>query len=289
MFSNRRRLIAGTAAVAMAAALAACGGGGSSGGSPSGPAKAGGTLHYYINDPYEYIDPQRAYLGVEMTNCSRTVFRSLVAFPISTDPKVNFTPVPDLATDTGTSSEGGKVWKFTLKDGIKWQDGKPITCEDFKYGASRAFATDVITGGPTYLLTYLDIPTDAKTGLPAYDGPYKGDGQDVLRQGGHLRRQDDHLPLQAAVAGLPPGDRFAAHGGSVPPGQGPGREVQLPDLLQRPLHDRRGDMWDKNTGATFVRNPNYDPKTDSTDIRKALPDKIDFSGRCRPPRRSTTA
>ena len=37
-----------------------------------------------------------------------------------------------------------------------------------------------------------------------------------------------------------------------------------------------GSMWNKNKGAVFVRNDNYDPKTDSTDIRKALPDEIDF-------------
>ena len=92
-------------------------------------------------------------------------------------PRRRNTPVPDLATDTGTSSDGGKNWSFTLKDGIKWEDGKPITCEDFKYGASRVFATDIITGGPNYLLSYLDIPKDPKTGLPAYNGPYKGEGQ----------------------------------------------------------------------------------------------------------------
>ena len=50
------------------------------------------------------------------------------------------------------------------------------------------FATDVITGGPNYLLSYLDIPTDAD-GLPEYKGPYTGKGQDALRQGRHLRRQ----------------------------------------------------------------------------------------------------
>jgi peptide/nickel transport system substrate-binding protein len=32
--------------------------------------------------------------------------------------------------------------------------------------------------------------------------------------------------------------------------------------------------WDKQKGGTLVRNTNYDPSTDSTDIRKALPDKI---------------
>ena len=276
MFMHRKRLIASTAAVAMAAALAACGGGGGSS-SSTGPAKAGGTLHYYINDPYEYIDPQRAYLGVEMTNWSRTVFRSLVAFPISTDPKQSFTPVPDLATDTGTSSDGAKVWKFTLKDGIKWQDGKPITCEDFKYGASRSFATDVITGGPTYLLSYLDIPTDAKTGLPAYDGPYKGDGQQYFDKAVtcdgktityHFKVPWPDFPL--AIASLHMADPFRQD-------KDQGAKSNYMIFSNGPYMIDGGTMWDKNKGAVFVRNPNYDPKTDSTDIRKALPDEIDFS------------
>ena len=34
--------------------------------------------------------------------------------------------------------------------------------------------------------------------------------------------------------------------------------------------------WVDGKGGTFVRNPQYDPKTDSTDIRRALPDKIVF-------------
>src|SRR6476659_5180766 len=210
MVNYRKRLLAGAVAVAMAGAPAARGGSRRTAwGSSTQSATAGGTLQYYIYAPFEHTDPQRSYLGVEMTNFSRTVYRSLVAFPISTDPKVSNTPVADLATDTGTSSEGGKVWKFTLKDGVKWEDGKPVTCEDFKYGASRVFATDIITGGPNYLLSYLDIPTDAKTGLPAYDGPYKGDGQALFDKAitcdgntitYHFKKPWPDFPL--AVAGL---------------------------------------------------------------------------------------
>ncbi|GAB3777419.1 ABC transporter substrate-binding protein [Nocardioides ungokensis] len=276
MFMHRKRLIASTAAVALAAALAACGGGGSSS-SSNQTAKAGGTLQYYIYQPYDHTDPQRSYLGVLMTNFSRTVYRSLVAFPISTDPKQSFTPVPDLATDTGTSSDGAKVWKFTLKDGIKWQDGKPITCEDFKYGASRIFATDVITGGPTYFLSYLDIPTDTKTGLPAYDGPYKGDGQKyfdkaVTCDGNtityHFKVPWPDFPL--AIASLHMADPYRQD-------KDQGAKSNYMIFSNGPYMIKGSDMWDKNSGAVFVRNPNYDPKTDSTDIRKALPDEIDFS------------
>jgi len=32
--------------------------------------------------------------------------------------------------------------------------------------------------------------------------------------------------------------------------------------------------WQEAKGGTFVRNPNYDPSTDNTSIRRALPDKI---------------
>ena len=158
---------------------------------------------------------------------------------------------------------------------MKWEDGKPITCEDFKYGASRVFATDVITGGPNYLLTYLDIPDATAATCRSTRAPTRGRGQGCLRQGHHLRRQHDHLPLQEAVAGLPAGDRRPAHDGPVPPGQGPGRQVQLPDLLQRSLQ-ARGHRGTRTRAArssattTTTRRP-----TRPTSARRC-PDKINF-------------
>lgn len=279
MFTHRKRLLASTAVAALAASLAACGGGSSDNGSSSGDsteAKAGGTLNYYIFAPYEHVDPQRTYVGVELTNFRRTVYRSLVAFPISQDPDVANTPVPDLATDTGTANADSTQWSFTIKDGVKWEDGKAITCEDFKYGASRVFATDVITGGPNYLLTYLDIPTDPKTGLPAYDGPYKGDGQDLFDKAitcdGNtitykFKKPWPDFPL--AVAGLSMMDPYRED-----KDQGNKSNYQI---FSNGPYKIEGSMWNKNKGALFVRNENYDPSTDSTDIRKALPDEINFN------------
>ena len=67
-----------------------------------------------------------------------------------------------------------RQWKFTLRDGLKWQDGSAVKCEDYAYGISRTFATDVITDGPTYAIVYLDIPADsAADNGSAYPGPYK--------------------------------------------------------------------------------------------------------------------
>lgn len=285
MASNRKKALAAVAvAASLSVALAACGGSGSNNSSGNGgnggsssSAKGGGTLTYYIRSAYEHTDPQRSYLGVEMTNFSRTVYRSLVAFPISSDPTTSTTPVPDLATNTGTATDNARTWSFTLKDGIKWQDGKPITCEDFKYGASRVFATDVITGGPNYLLSYLDIPTDKKTGLPIYTGPYKHTdaGQAAFDKAitcngntitYHFNKPWPDFPL--AIASLHMMDPYRQD-----KDQGDKSNYQI---FSNGPYELQGGMWNKETGGTFVRNPNYDPSTDSTDIRKALPNKIVF-------------
>jgi peptide/nickel transport system substrate-binding protein len=283
MVKYRKRLLAATAAIALAASLAACGGGSDGdnstnpSGEPGAAGEAGGTLYYYIYAPYEHVDPQRTYVGVELTNFTRTVYRSLVSFPISTDPEVSNTPVADLATDTGTSSEGGKTWSFTVKDGVKWEDGQPITCEDFKYGASRVFATDVITGGPNYLLTYLDVPAD-DSGLPTYTGPYnstpesKADFDKAIVCDGntityHFKKPWPDFPL--AVAGLHMMDPYRQD-----KDQGAKSNYQI---FSSGPYRIEGNMWNKNKGATFVRNDNYDPSTDSTEIRMALPDEIVFN------------
>jgi peptide/nickel transport system substrate-binding protein len=278
MLRYRKRVLAASAAAALSAGLVACGGGSDgsgSGDSPTEAGAAGGTLNYLVNSPIEHVDPQRIYVGRDISNFSRTVYRQLVTFPISTDPEVSNTPVPDLATDTGTSAEGGKTWSFTIKDGVKWEDGKPITCEDFKYGASRVFATDVITGGPNYLLSYLDVPTDDESGLPAYNGPYEGAGQDLFDKAitcdgskitYNFKKPWPDFPL--AVAGLHMMDPYRQD-----KDQGDKSNFQI--FSNGPY--KLDGAWSKNSGATLVRNENYDKATDSDDIRKALPDSIVFN------------
>ncbi|UDY22171.1 ABC transporter substrate-binding protein [Nocardioides sp. Kera G14] len=282
MANNTKRFLAGTAAAALAFSLAACGSSSDdneSTGSSSGEATKGGTLTYYLSAPLGHTDPQRTYTGRDVANFRRTVYRSLVAFPIADDAKTANTPVPDLATDTGTATDNSKTWSFTLKDGVKWQDGSDVTCEDFKYGASRVFATDVITGGPNYLLSYLDVPKDPSTGLPSYTGPYKStpegqaafdkaitcDGKTITY---HFNKPWPDFPL--AVASLEMMDPYKKD-------QDKGDLSNYSIFSNGPyMIDGGTTAWDKDKGATLVRNPNYDAATDSTDIRKALPDKITF-------------
>jgi len=118
-------------------------------------------------------DPQRAYVGEDLAFFSGTIYRSLTAYTFSSDDLKAAVLAPDLATDLGTSSADAKTWTFTLRDGVTFQDGSPITCKDIKYGASRTFATDVINGGPTYAIQYLAIPFQADGQTSQYPGPYK--------------------------------------------------------------------------------------------------------------------
>ena len=183
-------------------AFAACGGTSPSGpaGSPSGtgggeqsqPAggpQTGGTAYLLMTtatangDKFTDMDPQRIYIGEDMAFFGATIMRSLTQYKYSADLKEGTSLIADAATDTGTPNADATSWSFTLRDGMKWQDGSDVKCEDFKYGVSRSFAISVITNGPQYILGYLDIPTTkawvknedgttSETTTSVYGGPY---------------------------------------------------------------------------------------------------------------------
>jgi len=139
----------------------------------TGP-QPGGTIYMLTQaEQFDQVDPQRVYTGEDLAFFGGLTMRSLISYVYSADPKQGTSITPDMATDLGTATDGGKTWAFTLRDGVTWQDGTDVTCDDVKYGVSRTFATDVINQGPTYAVAYLNIPTDAKTGASQYPGPYK--------------------------------------------------------------------------------------------------------------------
>ena len=45
--------------------------------------------------------------------------------------------VENVLADKIEVSEDGKVYKVTLKDGLKWSDGNPVTAEDFEFSWKR--------------------------------------------------------------------------------------------------------------------------------------------------------
>jgi peptide/nickel transport system substrate-binding protein len=270
----------GIAAVALggvvALTAAACGGGASTptagGTNGASAAKAGGTLYYLTKRAAEHLDPQRTYIGRDISTEARLVYRTLTSYPVAAG-KAGTKLEADLATDTGTASNGGKTWKFTLKSGLKWQDGSAITCADVKYGVSRTFAVNVITGGPAYALQFLDVPTNAKGGS-VYQGPYAKDtaGQALYDKAVTCAGSTITFNLRKAVGDfnytvtMPAFAPFKAS-------QDLGDKSNFAVFSDGPY--KLDGVWATGKGGTFIRNTNWDAKTDT--IRKPLPDKIVFT------------
>jgi peptide/nickel transport system substrate-binding protein len=277
MSRRRNKVLAVIASAGLAISVAACGGG-EDGGESRGPqertdAEKGGEITYLQTAVTEHLDPQRIYSGRDLSNLGRLSYRGLVMFPPGeTDPAKGTTPIPDLATDTGTSNADATEWQFTVKDGPVWQDGQPVTCEDFKYGVSRNFATDVIDGGPNqYPRDYLDIP-ESEPGTSVYKGPYTGEGQAefdkaVTCEGSTItyrfRKPFPDFPL--AVAAL---HAFAPYRED----QDKGDKNNLVVFSNGPY--MLDGAWNEDTGGTFVRNPEWSADEDPN--REANFDSITF-------------
>jgi peptide/nickel transport system substrate-binding protein len=222
--------------------------------------RTGGTLRV-VSAEIDSLDPQRSYLpGV--WNLMRLYTRTLVTY--SSEPGHTDELVPDLATDLGTPSPDGLSWTFTLRQGIKFENGRPITSRDIKYGIERSFASEVIVGGPTYVVDLLDDPgnqyagpyqdeTKDKLGLPSIETP--DDATIVFK----LRAAHPDLPFVMALPSSSPvpieADTGAGYGAD-PVSSGPYAITSV----------------DAATGILLDRNPQWDPATD--DVRTALPDKV---------------
>lgn len=256
------------AVVALAAAACSGSGGNTPAATSSGAAAAqakGGTLYILNLGPHNGLDPQQSYVGADLEFASRAYARSLTTYSVGKESKL----VPDLATDTGTMTDGGKTWKFTLVDTAKWQDGKPVTCADVKYGISRTFATDLISNGPTYILQFLDIAPKAD-GSSGYNGPYKKEGQDLYDKAVTCDGQTLTLHFKTPWADF---NQAAASLAAYSPVRADKDKADksLFEVFSNGPYMQEG-TFDANKGGTWVRNPNWDESTDK--VRKAYPDKI---------------
>ena len=252
--------------------LSACGGGGSDTGSDNegnGPVKGGTLTFLTIQDQLQHLDPQRNYTGEDLAFTSAYLNRTLTSYKVSPDEKTANELTPDLATDTGTPNDDATSWSFTLKEGPKWEDGSPITCEDVKYGVSRTFATDLITDGPQYAVAYLDIPKD-KDGASVYKGPYVTKGNDTAAFDKAV--VCDGSTITFNLANPVPDFNFTVTLSAfapVPKAADTGEKYD-----QKPVSSGPYKVQEYTIGNQLVlsRNENWDPETD--DYRGAYPDKI---------------
>lgn len=253
---SRRGFLLGAGATAAVAALSACGANERSAQTAgSATPTRGGTLTILASDTDINWDPGRSQ-GMAVTSLA-LVHRRLTSWQIIKGKEAKV--VPDLATDTGKASDGGRTWTFTLKDGLVAEDGSPITSTQIRHGVERTF-TASLAGGLGYHKTLL-----AETS--GYTGPYKGK---------HLKSIET------------PDDKTIVFHLKAPFGDWPWI-VSMPAFAPVPLSDNptvytrepvasgpyRVAEYKQGVAATLKRNPKWTPSSD--EVRTALPDTIVFS------------
>lgn len=227
---------------------------------PEGVVK-GGTVTMMDVDDFPHLDPAQCYVNTE-TNFGLLIHRGLTGYKRVA--KGDYKLVGDLATDTGTPSDGGKTWTFTLKDGVKWQDGSAITSEDVKWTVERTFAP-FITQGPTYIQQWLTEVDHKK----AYGGPYDGKRLDTIETPDPktvvFKFKTPHADANYA---------FAMGGYGIVPKAKDTKEKYDKEPFSSGPYVIKTRVVDK--AMELARNPNWDAATDP--IRGAYPDvwKLEF-------------
>ncbi len=162
-YLSYRRLMVVTAAGLLAAGLSACGSGSPSGGGGSSSSGASGTLvmesspESTITQDFNPFVPTAAPQGMGATGL---IYEPLLQFDLAAPPKY----YPWLATKYSWGT-GGTSLTFTIRQGVKWNNGKPLTPADvaFTYNLVKANAainlaglqiSSVSTSGNTVTLTF---------------------------------------------------------------------------------------------------------------------------------------
>ncbi|WP_045741129.1 ABC transporter substrate-binding protein [Actinoplanes rectilineatus] len=247
----------GFTAVALSAMLlmAGCGANAADDSDDAGGAGKGGKLTVLSASTDINFDPAKSQ-NLAITTLG-LVLRRLTTWDIQ--PGKTAQVVPDLATDTGTASDDGKTWTFTLKDGLKYADGTAITTADIKYGVERSFAAE-LSGGLGYHKGLL-------IGGDTYQGPYTGG--DLAS----IETPDDKtivFKLKAAYGDWPWIASMPAFT-PVPKAKDDPKAYSQNPVASGPY---QVSSYQQGTAVTLTRNPNWDAATDS--VRTGGPDEVVF-------------
>ena len=113
----------------------------------------GGTVYVLQAYDFDALDPANNY-RINSQEVGRLIYRTLTF--INDTPGEDPSIQPDLAESLGTPSDDGRTWTYRLRAGLKYEDGRPITAQDIKYGVMRSFDSDVFPLGATWMPDLLE-------------------------------------------------------------------------------------------------------------------------------------
>ena len=214
-----------------------------------------GTLRAVL-DTIDFLDPQQAYTGQSWW-AMWNVYETLLTYK-HVDGPAGYQLVPGLAQSLPKISSNGRVYKFTLRPGLKYSNGKKVLASDFKWAIKRGF---LATGQGVGF--YTDI-----AGAKAYAAhPTKGGNISGIITNNKTRSitiklstpRGDFLTILALIfaAPVPASTSTAILNGTIP-GTGPYHFTN----------------FDANRGFSMVRNKYFKP---TKYIPRGSPDRIDVA------------
>jgi ABC-type transport system substrate-binding protein len=161
---HKRFLLALTLAVVGAGLLVAAAFAGSAAPSKasksgSSEAKRGGTLRINLSETdFEFLDPSLSYeaSGWQVLYATNMTLLNYPDKPGAAGTRLT----PDAATALPTVSKDGKTYTFTVKSGLKFSDGSPLTAAAFKRAIERA--ADPNQGSPAIAFLHTVVGADAR-------------------------------------------------------------------------------------------------------------------------------
>jgi peptide/nickel transport system substrate-binding protein len=121
---------------------------------------------YYLQHQrvFVHLDPQRDADADTQAFARTFLQRSLAGLQYAVPGNVAGV-VPDLALALGRHDPRSTTWTYTLRRGVRFEDGSPVTAREVRYGVSRLFAPSLRSRGLEPVRALLAVPRD-------YPGPY---------------------------------------------------------------------------------------------------------------------
>ena len=193
-----------------------------------------------VLDTIDYLDPQQSYTA-QSFSVLWDVYQTLVTYK-HVPGRAGTIPVPGLAQSMPRISRDGKTYRFVLRKGLRYSNGKPVLASDFKYAMKREFLAPGQGVG-----FYEDI-----VGAKQFEKTLKGDIPGIITNNAKrtitiklTAPRGDFLAILALLfaapvpAGTPPEDQ------STHP---------IPSTAQYKI-----SSYTPNVGFTMVQNPYFKP------------------------------
>jgi peptide/nickel transport system substrate-binding protein len=268
-------------------ALAACGGSGSDSGPSATPSFSGGNTGNGQNAKAQgpvtlagaqkggtvtvltltglttTIDPSEIYYTDTSSIMSGLVTRSLTQYKY--DPKTkNMILVPDLATDLGQHNDNYTKWTFTIRPGVRWETGQPVTAQQVAWGMTRCMDAATFPTGPCQYYSNVYFKGGA-----AYKGPYTS-GKKTF-SGIKVNGNKITISMAKPFPDMPYWGTFPANG-PMPEGKASDPKTYKNHPLSTGPYMIKS--FNPSKELVLVKNPYWDPKTDPA--RTQYPDGYDF-------------